>query len=98
MAWGKKKGAANAAKGGEQEVGLRPILLAGGLGLLWFAAFPQDVFEGDLPAWSVAAQFGSRLFADFVGGWVAVSLLRLAFASQRYAVSRARAGVFEAVT
>ncbi|HEX3860960.1 MAG TPA: hypothetical protein VHY35_04655 [Stellaceae bacterium] len=97
MARRKNKGgdAADAKKG----VAFRPILLAAGLGLLWFVEFPQaGAPADDAPAWAFAALTGGRLLADFVGGWVFVSLLRLAFAIQRYAIARVRSGPAEETT
>jgi hypothetical protein len=59
----------------------RPVLLAGGLGLLWFVQYQQGgPAEEAGPAWSHAVVLGSRLLADFVGAWVVIALAQLVFA------------------
>ena len=88
---GKKKNPTEPAGAARHPGALRPILLAGGLGLLWFAQTPLGGLPDDAPMWSVAAIIAVRLVADFVGGWVAVSLLRLAAAVVRYLICRTRA-------
>jgi hypothetical protein len=73
----------SAAKSGG---GIKPVLLAAGLGLYWFVEY-QDL--GDLtpmPTWAYAATVGVRLLADFVGAWVVVSALQLALALGRLGV------------
>jgi hypothetical protein len=61
---------------------VRPFLLSGGLALIWFVLFQADV-EGDVPVWGVAAVIAVRFFVDFVGAWLALSIVRLAFAVGR---------------
>jgi len=67
------------------------MLLAGGLGLLWFVMYQQGgpADEGG-PVWSHAAVLGSRLLADFVGAWVVIALLQLVFALIRAAFAQFR--------
>jgi hypothetical protein len=57
---------------------MRPILLAGGLSLLWFAEVQHGFGGEEAPGWVLAIALAARLFADFVGAWIVVSLLRLA--------------------
>jgi hypothetical protein len=79
------KSAANSSGGG-----IKPVLLAAGLGLYWFVEY-QDL--GDLtpmPIWAYATTVGVRLLADFVGAWVVVSALQLALALGRLAIAYAR--------
>jgi hypothetical protein len=59
---------------------VRPCLLAGGLALLWFVQFQDVGVDGEAPIWGVALVIGLRLLADFIGAWVALSVLRLALA------------------
>jgi hypothetical protein len=67
---------------------LRPILLAAGLGLLWFVETPPPEYVEGAADWSFALLIGVRLLADFVGAWLVVSALRLAFNLTRYAWTR----------
>ena len=69
---------------------MRPYLLSGGLALMWFAQFQELGVEGDTPAWGIAAVMAVRLSADFVGAWLLVSLLRLAFTAGRVGWHRLR--------
>jgi hypothetical protein len=70
----------------------RPVLLAGGLGLLWFVQYQQGGPADDPgPAWSHALVLGSRLLADFVGAWVVIALLQLVFALIRVTFAQFRA-------
>jgi hypothetical protein len=62
---------------------VRPFLLFAGLALVWFALFQDADVGGDLPAWGIASVLGTRFFADLVGAWLAVTLLRLAIALGR---------------
>jgi len=57
---------------------VRPLLLAAGLGLIWFAGIQEGGVEGDLPAWGIAVVLAVRLLVDVVAAWVVVSVLRLA--------------------
>ena len=67
------------------------MLLAGGLGLLWFVQYQQGgpAAEGG-PVWSHAAVLGSRLLADFVGAWVVIALVQLVFALIRAGFAQLR--------
>lgn len=56
---------------------MRRYLLAGGLALMWFVQVQNGGLEGDPPAWGIAASVAVRLLADFVGAWLAVSVLQL---------------------
>jgi len=67
------------------------MLLAVGLGLIWFAEFQDNAaLLGGAPDWAVGAVFGSRLVADIVGAMVLLSLLRLVLTLVRLAVVRWR--------
>jgi hypothetical protein len=69
----------------------RPMLLAGGLGLLWFVQYQQGGPADEAgPAWSHAVVLGTRLLADFVGAWVVIALLQLVFALIRTALVQLR--------
>jgi hypothetical protein len=69
----------------------RPVLLAGGLGLLWFVQYQQGGPADEVgPAWSHMVVLGSRLLADFVGAWVVIALLQLVFALIRAAFAQLR--------
>ncbi|HEY1795495.1 MAG TPA: hypothetical protein VGG57_05195 [Stellaceae bacterium] len=69
----------------------RPMLLAGGLGLLWFVQYQQGgPAEEAGPAWSHAVVLGSRLLADFVGAWVVIAVAQLVFALIRLGVAQLR--------
>ncbi len=59
---------------------MRPFLLSAGLALTWFAQFQAVGLAGDVPAWGVVAVSGARLLVDFIGAWLALSILRLVFA------------------
>lgn len=69
---------------------MRPLLLSGGLALIWFVQFQVDM-EGDVPVWGAAAVIAIRLLADFVGAWLALSIVRLVFAAGRLGWMRLRA-------
>jgi hypothetical protein len=69
---------------------VRPFLLSGGLALIWFVQFQADV-EADVPVWGAAAVIAVRFFVDFIGAWLAVSVVRLVFAVGRLAWIRLRA-------
>lgn len=69
----------------------RPMLLAGGLGLLWFVMYQQGGPADEVgPAWSHAVVLGSRLLADFVGAWVVIALVQLVCALIRAGVAQLR--------
>jgi hypothetical protein len=76
--------------GGSEEKPIRPLLLAGVLGLVWFVVVQEGGFEDDIPGWGMPILLGARLLADFVGGWVVVSLLQLLFNLGRLALLRLR--------
>jgi hypothetical protein len=69
---------------------MRPYLLAGGIGLMWFVQVQEGGADGDAPAWGIAIILIGRLLVDFVGGWLAVSVGRLAFALCRSGLSQLR--------
>ena len=62
---------------------MRPFLLAGGLALIWFAQFQEAGVGGDAPAWAFAIVAVGRLVVDFIGAWVALSVIRLVIALGR---------------
>ena len=72
---------------------IRPMLLAGGLGLLWFVQFQESGSAEDGPFWLMVLVLGVRLLADFVGAWVVVSALRVAFAFSKLGLMQLRAGI-----
>lgn len=74
----------------------RPLLLAGGLGLLWFVEFQDAAVAEEMPAWSVPLVLGVRLVADVVGAWLLVSVLRLAVAAGQLGLTRLRNGPSQA--
>jgi hypothetical protein len=59
--------------------GLRPLLLALGLGLYWFVEHP-DAAEVEAPMWGYLTVAGLRLLTDIIGAWFAISALRLVLA------------------
>lgn len=64
--------------------GMRPTLVAGGLGLLWYVQVQQEGgIEGDIPSWGLALIITTRLLVDFVGAWAIVSLVQLTVISGR---------------
>ena len=65
--------------GGTEEKLVRPLLLAGVLGLVWFVVMQEGGIDETAPSWGVPLILGVRLFADFIGGWVAISALQLFF-------------------
>lgn len=69
---------------------IRPIFLAAGIALMWFAEFQREGLEPDAPDWAVAVFFGGRLAADFVGSLVVVSLVQLCIALARLGFLRWR--------
>jgi hypothetical protein len=75
---------------GLEEKPVRPLLLAGVLGLIWFVLVQEGGIEDDAPMWGVPIILCVRLLVDFVGGWVVVSLLQLAFNLGRLGLSRLR--------
>lgn len=66
----------------------RPFLLAAGLGLFWFAESPQGGLPVGAPAFGIALVLASRLLLDFVGGWMAVSGVRIVLAFGRLGLIR----------
>jgi hypothetical protein len=71
--------------------GLRPVLLALGLGLYWFVEYQDGSGEVDAPMWGYLIMSGVRLLAAFVGAWFVVSALLLALALIRLGLSHLRA-------
>lgn len=69
----------------------RPLLLAVGLGLLWFVQFQQGGGSDDGPAWSYGLVLGTRLLADFVGAWLVIAAARLVAALLRAGLAQYRA-------
>jgi hypothetical protein len=76
--------------GKSEDKAFRPLLLAGVLGLVWFVLVQEGGIEDDVPGWGMPILLGVRLLADFVGGWVVVSLLQLLFNFVRLAFVRPR--------
>ena len=69
---------------------IRPIFLAAGIALMWFAEFQRGGLEPDAPDWAVAVFLGGRLAADFVGALIIVSLVQLGIALARLGFLRWR--------
>ncbi|HVC53084.1 MAG TPA: hypothetical protein VND87_13775 [Stellaceae bacterium] len=70
---------------------LRPVLLAGGLGLVWFIEFQQPVMAlPGGPPWSYALVIGMRLLADVVCARLLIALAQLVFAAGRLGLARLR--------
>ncbi|GEM_PF-2727660 len=69
---------------------VRPLLLAGGLGLLWFARFQQGGAEPEAPAWGHWLILAAQLLADIVGAWIVVALAQLGIAVARVALAHLR--------
>jgi hypothetical protein len=67
---------------------VRPVLLAGGLGLIWFVQFQHGANDPDTPAWGYGLVLGVRLLADIVGAWVVISVAHLLFTLGRIAIAR----------
>ena len=66
---------------------MRPLLLAGAFGLMWFVQIQDGGAEADAPAWGIAVFVAVRLLVDFIGGLVAVSVIRLLLALGRLGLS-----------
>ncbi len=77
--------------GRSEEKPIRPLLLAGVLGLMWFVLVQEGGIQDDVPGWGMPIMLGVRLLADFIGGWVAVSVLQLLFNFVRLGLARLRA-------
>jgi len=70
---------------------LRPLLLAGGLGLVWFIEYQQPVVAPPGgPPWSYALVLGVCLLADIVCARVLIALAQLLFAAGRLGLARLR--------
>jgi hypothetical protein len=69
---------------------VRPLLLAGGLALMWFVQFQEAGVDKDAPPWGVVLVLGVRLFVDIIGAWLAVSILRLILALARIGLAQLR--------
>jgi hypothetical protein len=81
---------AKAGPPAKKKGGMRPVLLAAGLGLYWFVEYQDAGGASDAPIWGYAMIVGVRLLADFVGAWVIVSGLRLILALGRLAAGHLR--------
>jgi hypothetical protein len=75
---------------------VRPFLIALALALVWFVQFQAGEAATGAPVWGVALVMAGRFFADLVGAWAAISLLRLALALGRLAVAYLRARALRA--
>jgi hypothetical protein len=74
----------------KRQAGMKPAFLAAGLGLYWFVEY-QDLNDmTDVPMLGYALLIGVRLLADFVGAWLVVSALQLAFALAKLGFSYMR--------
>lgn len=69
---------------------LRPLLLAGGLGLIWFIEFQQPGLTPNGPGWSYALVLGVRLVADTVCARLLIAIVQLLFATGRLGLARLR--------
>ena len=67
---------------------VRPALLAGGLGLMWFVQFQQVSGDPEAPAWGYGLALGLRLLADIVGAWIVIAVVQLLFACGRLIIAR----------
>lgn len=76
--------------GGAEEKLVRPLLLAGVLALVWFVVMQEGGINDDAPSWGLPLILGARLFADFIGGWVAISALQLFFGLLRLGLAHLR--------
>jgi len=77
MARGKKK-----AEGAEPKI-IKPVLLAGFIGLGWVGLYHGDGSEIDAPDWGVFVVLAIRMLVGFVGGWIAISLVQLFIRAMR---------------
>jgi len=71
--------------------GIRPLLLATGLGLMWFAVNHEGSVGGDAPVWGVGLIIAARLLTDIVGAWGVVSVAHLVLALGRLGLAHWRA-------
>jgi hypothetical protein len=67
--------------------GIRPMLLAGGMALMWFVEFQGMALPINVPSWGMPLIIIGRLFADFVGAALVVALVRLGLAVTRLALA-----------
>ncbi|HWD57894.1 MAG TPA: hypothetical protein VG308_06425, partial [Stellaceae bacterium] len=72
-----KRPAKPAAPSAKKKGGIRPLLLALGLGLFWFVEYQDTSGASDVPMWGDVMVVGVRLLADFVGAWVLISTFQL---------------------
>ena len=70
--------------------GIKPVLLAAGLGLYWFVEYQDLGDASSMPIWGYVTTVGVRLASDFVGAWVVVSALQLALALGRLGMAYLR--------
>jgi hypothetical protein len=75
---------------GSGTIVLRPFLLAGGLGLLWFVTAQEGGSAIQAPPWGMALVTASRLLVDVTGGALIVALLRILLALGRLGLTRLR--------
>ena len=68
------------------------MLLAGGLGLLWFAEFQDGRWPDDVSVSAAAITLVARIAADVVGAWVLISVARLGYVMARLGLARLRRG------
>jgi hypothetical protein len=76
---------------GRGGIGLRPLLLALGLALMWLVEFQAGEVATDAPVWGVAAMLAGRFLVDFVGAWACISAVRLILALGRLGLAYWRA-------
>jgi hypothetical protein len=69
---------------------MRPVLLAAGLGLYWFAVYQDGGAEANAPIWGYMVMVGLRLVADVVGAWIVIAALQLVFACAKVGLTYAR--------
>ena len=70
--------------------GLRPMFVAGGLGLLWFVKFQAGPLPVGVPGWGVSLLLAGQLAADFVCAAVVVAAVRLAWSAVHLGVANWR--------
>jgi hypothetical protein len=70
--------------------GMRPVLIAAGLGLFWYVQYQDSGGTSAVPMWGYAMMVAMRLLADFVGAWVVVSAFQLVLALGRLTLTYLR--------
>ena len=66
------------------------MLLASGLGLMWFVKFQAGPLPVGVPGWGVTLLLVGKLLADFVCAAVVVALVRLGLAVMRLGIANWR--------